>query len=145
MKRKIILALIIIIVLTTLTLGAIALFKRLEKGGEIVTGEPIQSQPLASDKEAIKERLVAPLGEGGVLTENEDFRVEYYAPDFFQVVIKTTHVAEASGKAINWFKDQGFSEDDICKLPVTFSATPEVEQKLREGGSSYNALPDFCQ
>ncbi len=151
-RRKIILISITVLLLIILGAGTIFLTgKRSEKDqGAIqdnqgVVGSPIQSQPLASDKEAIKNRLISPLGEAGVLTENEDFRIEYYSPSLFQVVIKVVYVAEAKDKAINWFKKQGFSEKDICNLPVTFSLTPEVNQKLKGSGFIYSALPDFCR
>lgn len=146
--------LISIVVLLLIILGAGKIFltgKRSEKGQSVIqddqgfVGSPIQSQPLASNKEAIKNRLVSPLGEAGVLIENEDFRIEYYAPNLFQVVIKVVYVAEARDKAMSWFKQQGFNEKDICDLPVTFSLTPDVEQKLKGSGFIYNALPDFCQ
>ena len=151
-RKKIILISIAVLLLMILGTGAIFLTgKRSEKNqgviqdNQSVTGEPIESQPLASDKEAIKNRLVSSLGEAGVLTENKDFRIEYYSPNLFQVVIKVVYVAEAEDKAINWFKERGFSEKDICDLPVTFSLTPEVDQKLEGSGFIYNALPDFCR
>ncbi len=151
-RRKIILISIAVLLLIILGAGAIFLTgKRSEKdqgateNNQSAVGSPIQNQPLTSDKEAIKNRLVSPLGEAGVLTENEDFRIEYYSPNLFQVVIKVVYVAEAKNKAINWFRKQGFSEKDICSLPVTFSLTPEVDQKLKGSGFIYSALPDFCR
>ena len=151
-RKKIILISIAVLLLMILGTGAIFLTgKRSEKNqgviqdNQSVTGEPIESQPLASNKEAIKNRLVSSLGEAGVLTENKDFRIEYYSPNLFQVVIKVVYVAEAEDKAINWFKERGFSEKDICDLPVTFSLTPAVDQMLRGSGFIYSALPDFCR
>lgn len=151
-RKKIVLISIAVLLLIILGAGKIFLTgKQSEKGQGVVqdnqgfVGSPIQSQPLASDKEAIKNRLVSPLGEAGVLIENEDFRIEYYSPNLFQVVIKAVYVAEAKDEAMNWFKKQGFSEKDICDLPVTFSLTPEVERKLKGSGFIYSALPDFCQ
>ena len=144
MNKKLVLVLVVITALIALAVAAVILSRDQREESQVVVGEPIQSQPLSSDKEAIKNRLVAPLGGAGILTENEDFRVEYYSPDFFQAVIKTTAVADARDKAINWFKEQGFTEEDICKLPITFSLTPEVDQKLMGSGFSYGALPDFC-
>lgn len=150
--RKIILISVAALLLITLGVGAVLLIgqrseedRGVTQNNQGVAGEPIQSQPLASDKEAIKNRLVSPLGEAGILAENEDFRIEYYSPSLFQVVIKVVYVADARDRAIGWFKEQGFSENDICSLPVTFSLMPEVEQKLRGSGFIYSALPDFCQ
>src|SRR3990167_428470 len=99
-RKKIILISIAVLLLIILGAGAIFLTgKRSEKNQSIVpdnqgvVGEPIESQPLASNKEAIKNRLVSSLGEAGVLTENKDFRIEYYSPNLFQVVIKVVYVA----------------------------------------------------
>lgn len=151
-RKKIILISIAVLFLIVLGAGAIFLTgKRSEKNQDViqdnqgVVGEPIKNQPLASEKETIKNRLVSSLGEAGVLIENENFRIEYYYPNLFQVVIKVVYIAEAKDEAINWFKKQGFSEKDICDLPVTFSLTPEVDQKLKGSGFIYSALPDFCQ
>lgn len=151
-RKKIILISIAVLLLIILGAGAIFLTgeRSEENQGVIqdnqgVVGDPIESQPLAPDKEAVKNRLVSSLGEAGVLTENKDFRIEYYSPNLFQVIIKVVNVAEAEDEAINWFKKQGFSEKDICDLPVTFSLTPEVDQKLKGSGFIYNALPDFCR
>lgn len=150
-RGKIILISIVALLLIILGAGKIFLTeKRSERGRDVIqynqsaVGTPIQSRFLAPDKEALKNGLVSSLGEAGVLAENEDFRIEYYSPNLFQVVIKVVYVAEAKDRAINWFKKQGFSEKDICNLPVTFSLTPEVEQKLKGSGFIYSALPEFC-
>ena len=105
----------------------------------------LKGKTLTPDKEAIKNRLVAPVGDAGVLAETSEFRIEYYSPDVFQVEIKVTNIADARDEAITWFKDKGFSEDDICKLPVTFYLNPEVVRKLEGSGVTFNTLPDFCR
>ncbi len=100
---------------------------------------------LPSNKEALKQRLVAPLGEAGVLLETSDFRIDYLSPDIFQVEIKTTSIASAKDNAVDWFKKKGFSEEDICKLPVTFYLSGEVVAKFKDSGLVFKPLPDFCE
>lgn len=112
---------------------------------QVFPESPLQSRPLTPDKEEIKKQLTAPLGEAGTLTDGPDFRIDYIAPDIFQVEVKSINIADARDRAIAWFKDKGFSEEDICKLPVTFYLNAEVAQKLEGSGVIFNTLPDFCQ
>lgn len=106
---------------------------------------PLESKPLTQDKEDIKRQLTAPLGEAGILTDGPDFRIDYIAPDFFQVEIKSINIVDARDKAISWFKNKGFSEEDICRFPVTFYLNAEIVGKLEGSGVIFNTLPDFCQ
>lgn len=151
-RKTLIIAFIILIALA----GVIAavFINRGEKEEQRPAGEafpvPIEQgslkgKVLAPEKEEIRSDLVAPLGDAGVLTETSEFRIEYYSPDVFQVEIKTINIADARDKAIAWFKGKGFSEADICKLPVTFYLTPEVARKIEGSGVIFNTLPDFCQ
>jgi len=148
-RNKLILALIILLVI----LGGYLLYRFLTDEQIIeeapVSQEfpesPLESKPLIPDKEEIKRQLTAPLGEAGVLTDGPDFRIDYIAPDFFQVEIKTTNIVGARESAIAWFKSKGFNEEDICRLPVTFYLNAEVARELGGSGVILNTLPDFCQ
>ena len=148
-KTKLILALLILVVIS----GGYFLYRSLAHKQIIeetpviqeFPESPLESKPLTLDKEEIKRQLTAPLGEAGVLTDGPDFRIDYIAPDFFQVEIKTTNIFDARENAVAWFKEKGFSEEDICKLPVTFYLDAEVARKLEGSGIVFNALPDFCR
>lgn len=147
-RNKLILALLILLVI----FGGYFLYRFLA-GRQIVKETPVsqefpsplESKPLTQDKEEIKKQLTIPLGEAGTLTDGPDFRIDYIAPDIFQVEIKTAYVVRARDEAIKWFKDKGFNEEDICRFPVTFYLNAEVARKLEGSGVILNTLPDFCQ
>ncbi|MDP3991599.1 MAG: hypothetical protein Q8P66_01705 [Candidatus Colwellbacteria bacterium] len=143
---------IILIVLVIVIITAAITFLLSKKGAEeppIVipdnTENPFTGKMLPPDKEIIKRQMVGHLGDGGTITETPRFNIYYFAPDVFQVEIKITNIADVRDEAITWFKDKGFSENDICKLPVTFYLNPEVARKLEGSGVSFNTLPDFCR
>ncbi len=152
-NRKI-LTLVLASVIILIALLALVLLGREDQQEQYPFGEPstvpvgqgsLKGKALSPDKEVIKSQLVIPIGDAGVLAETSEFRIEYYSPDVFQVEIKTANIADARASAINWFKEQGFNEEDICKLPVTFYLNPEVARKLEGSGVIFNTLPDFCQ
>lgn len=104
-----------------------------------------KSLPL--DKENIKQFLLQPLkGGAGTLSESPQFKVDYLpAFDVFEVGIKTKNISEAKKGAIDWFKEQGFNESDICTLPVTFYLVSGIVSEDEDSDSIFNALPDFCR
>ncbi len=104
-------------------------------------------EPLLPNKEKIKQSLLQPLkGNAGTLSEGQQFKVDYLpAFDVFEVGIKTTNIFQAKENAISWFKEKGFSERDICNLPVTFYLVSGVAQEYKGSGLIFNPLPDFCE
>lgn len=107
----------------------------------------INREPLSEDKEAIKNSLIRPLeGGAGTISEGGQFKVDYLpAFDVFEVGIKTVDIPQAKEGAIAWFKEKGFTEDDICNLPVTFYLASEVARQYEGSGLIFNPLPDFCE
>src|SRR3989344_4266636 len=111
---------IILIVLVVVIIAVAITFLLGKKGAEeppIVipdnTENPFTRKTLPPDKEIIKRQMMGHLGDGGTITETPRFNIYYFAPDVFQVEIKTTNIADARDEAITWFKDKGFSEADI--------------------------------
>lgn len=143
---------LILLIVIVLVIAGIYFISRSSKKAEQVQTiptppleSPLRGKTLPSDKEAIKQRLVAPLGEAGTLSDDPNFRIDYIAPDIFQVEIKTTNIVDARENAIAWFKDKGFSGDDICNLPVTFYLSGEVAKQYEGSGLVFDSLPEFCQ
>ena len=103
--------------------------------------------PLSPEKERIRQALIAPLnGKAGPIKETDNYRIAYLpAGPLFQVEIKTTHVAQAKEEALQFFKNKGFNEQDICNLPVSFYLGPEPSEKLKGSGVEVPPKPDFCQ
>lgn len=80
---------------------------------------------------------------GSPITTDE-YRVDYlHDNDIFVVEILTTDIQKAKSDAVDWFKSQGFTQDGICKLPVTFYINFDVKQKLPPG-TVFNPLPNSC-
>lgn len=102
---------------------------------------------LLPEKITLKQEIIAPLkGSAGGIYETEDFRISYLpSPDIFQIEIKTTYIPQAKEVAVEWFKKKGFTEADICALPVNFYLGGEVFEQFRGSGLVFNPLPDFCQ
>lgn len=147
----------IIIGLTIILLGigiflAIKFFKGREEVIEQPEGPPSVAERLTNKPtlsfsgEALKQKLIQPLGGPGLLYETPDFRIDWLpAPvDSFEVMVKTTDVISAKEEATAWFKGKGFTEEDICALPAIFYLSWEVNQQLRNSGFVFNSLPDFC-
>ncbi|MBI2594913.1 MAG: hypothetical protein HYW38_01485 [Candidatus Colwellbacteria bacterium] len=120
-------------------------------GGVKISGPPLdeyikERPPLSPEKQRLKEKLVAPLGGAGSPVITSEYRVDYLpTPDIFEVEIKSANIDNVKNKVIAWFKRQGFSEEDICNLPVTFYLSGEVVQQFEGSGLIFNPLPDFCQ
>ncbi len=103
--------------------------------------------PLAPEKEKLRQELIAPLGGApGEITDGPDYRISYLsAGPVFQIEIKTTYIARAKEGAIQFFKNKGFDEQDICNLPVAFYLGPEPFRELEGSGVVVSPKPDFCQ
>lgn len=95
----------------------------------------------------MKQKLIEPLGGPGPLYETADFRIGWLPPpiDRFDVTIKTTDFVSAKEETVVWLKAKGFTEQDICALPVVFNLAWEVQQELEGSGYTFNRFPDFCQ
>jgi hypothetical protein len=102
--------------------------------------------PSQSDTQ-LRQQLIQELNEkSGTLLQTPDFNLEYVkAPNDFEVEIKTTNVSQAKLDAISYFKDKGFSNDGICKLPLMFYLNSTVAQSYRQTNQTFNPIPDFCK
>lgn len=96
----------------------------------------------------LKQELVEPLGGAGTVYETDNFRIDWIPSpvDTFEAEIKTTDIVSAESQVVAWFKSKGFSETDICALPVVFYPSWEVKQELEGSGAVFNtSVPEFCQ
>ncbi len=154
-KKRILIA--IILILTLVSFGVYLLLRppaeKKPPSQELPKTESSAEQaisnrkPLLPDKEEIKQSLLRSLkGNAGTLSEGQQFKIDYLpAFDVFEVGVKTTYIFQAKEGAIAWFKEKGFSEKDICDLPVTFYLVSGVAQEYRGSGLLFNPLPDFCE
>lgn len=151
MQRYKKLILVLIAILSILIILVILSLVKKEEGEEIVIPSPpeetnIIKSSLSSEKEKIRQALIAPLGgEPGTITDGPDYRIDYLpAGEVFQIEIKTTYIARARDEAIAFFRGKGFNEEDICNLPVAFYLGPEPFKELEGSGVVVNPKPDFC-
>lgn len=95
---------------------------------------------------AAKEKLILLLkNTSGSVYKSQQVRIDYVkSPDIFQVEILSTDVTLAKQEAVNWMVSQGFTKDDVCKLPLSFYLSPETSASLQNTKTIFNPLPDGC-
>jgi hypothetical protein len=118
------------------------------KPGELTRDyERISSrQPLSSEDQAIKTRLLTPLNSrSGIITTTPQFQLEYVqSPDLFMVEVRSTNPITGKNAAENYLKNQGLSNSGICNLPVVFYLSQQVQNDLISKGQTFNPIPTGC-
>lgn len=96
--------------------------------------------------QTLREKLISQLGnKSGVITQTPDYVIKYVkAPNIFQVQILTTEYIKIKTQATEWFINQGFSQDGICKLPIQFFLSAKVKDSLQDSIENFNYLPEGC-
>jgi hypothetical protein len=61
------------------------------------------------------------------------------------VEIQTTDIDTAKKEAVDWFINQGFSQEAICNYPVSFQLDGDVAESLRGKNILFNPLADGCK
>jgi hypothetical protein len=154
MNRKVLIILIVVAIAIVATILPLVLRREGEKEIADKRDEAfknlIEAQErniLSAQGKLIKKNLVASLGgKAGVLIKSESMEIGYLPPpsERIKVFILGTEVEKIEQDAINWLRSRGFSEEDICNMPVVFSiANPDaqVEQTYK---LYTNYLPEFC-
>ena len=114
--------------------------KEIEEIYEAQVGGVVSEEGLA-----IKKELIAPLaGESGTLFISEDFEIGYLTPPLerFMVFIYMEDLESGEDQAVNWLKSRGFSENDLCGLPVIITPAKLDSSFGEELPDSH--LPSFC-
>jgi hypothetical protein len=96
-----------------------------------------------------KSKILTLLPQGkvsGVIHETRNIRIDYtQSADLFQVEIITTDITEAKDEANTWFKEQGFSQEGICSLPVGYYVSYVVADQIRDSGIVVDSLGNSCK
>jgi hypothetical protein len=67
----------------------------------------------------------------GYVYQSERVGIKYLNPDdVFIAEITTTNMDGAKKEAVDWLLSKGFSHDGICKIPLEFTLSSDVIQKL---------------
>lgn len=103
-------------------------------------------QVLSDAGQNTKQRLKATLKLGaGTLYSSPNVTVGYLsATDQFQGQILSFDVKRAKQEAVNWMITQGFTKDDVCKLPLSFYLSSDATTQLTKTNYVFSPLPDGC-
>lgn len=115
----------------------------LDKDYERITAR----QPLSSSDLAVKQKLLALLNnQSGFLQTEDTYQIEYVkTADSFMVELDSSDPDTAKAQAAGWFREQGFSIQGICNLPVVFYLSQNTMSYLRENNLKFNPVPEGCQ
>ena len=103
-------------------------------------------RPLSPEGEKAKEGLISGLGNtSGRIFANNNIRIDYVqSPDLFQAEILSNNVDSAKEDAVFFMLSQGFTNSDICNLPLSFYLSSKVSSELKDSNIVFNPLPDGC-
>lgn len=105
---------------------------------------------LSEQGKVVRNELIEPLGgKSGTLLSVTSMEIGYLAPmpplkEKIMVFIFGTEVEKIEQDAISWLRSRGFSDADLCNLPVVFSVTNPNAQTNKEYKLSMNYIPEFC-
>lgn len=81
----------------------------------------------------------------GVVYSSNNTEIGYLSgPDIFQAEIKIADITKAKKETIDFLINQGISAEGICKLPLMFILSPQVQEDFSKSGRIFNPLPDNC-
>jgi hypothetical protein len=110
---------------------------------EIIQNRP----PLSATDLSAKNNIIRMLPDGqysGVVYRAADFTVDYVQnPDLFQVEVLITDTEKAKQEALDWFRNEGISQQGICNLPIDFYLNSDVKNQITNP-DAFNPLPDGC-
>ena len=103
-------------------------------------------QELSTQGRVARQNLINSMGNAsGVLQETNTYRLEYIKlPDIFMAEILTTNITQAKQDVESYLLQQGFSQSDICYLPLVFYLNASISQSLRGTAVEFSPLPLGC-
>ena len=106
-------------------------------------------QPLTEQDQQIKNQLIQISqkdSDNGSVYQTNDYIITYDSDfDDFEIELLSPQIQTAKTNAINWFKNQGLSDNGICNLPLVFFINGNTKLELQNQNITFNPLPDFCQ
>jgi len=110
-------------------------------------------QPISETDQAAKTKALSLLPQGeesGPLYQSSNLSIDYIGgtpPDWFLVEIMTTDIAKAKKETVDWFLNNGFSQNFICDYPVDFYLSSEIKDKLMNNNTNelFSSLAPGCQ
>lgn len=109
-----------------------------------------QRKPLNENDKQTKQRLVEnatnKFSGGDYIVHQERDYIIFYLPsaDLFLTEIKNIDIAETKKAAAQWLREQGLSNEGICKLPLSFYLNAQTAQQLKNLKTTFSPLPEDC-
>lgn len=101
---------------------------------------------LSSQGATLRQNLITMLNnESGILHETDTYRIEYiHSPDFFMTEIKSPNITGTKQSVSDYLTSIGFSQNDICYLPLIFYVNKNVAQQIKDSSVQFSPLPIGC-
>lgn len=116
----------------------------IEKADELVD-KAENRQTLSDTGVSAKAKLISSIQGSGPVFSSPNVKISYIkSPDLFQAEILSADDIIAKQEAISWMLSQGFTQDDLCKLPFSFFLGTVSSQKYLNSSEVFNPLPDGC-
>jgi hypothetical protein len=79
------------------------------------------------------------------LATTDDYTITYDpTTDIFQAEITTISINNAKDEVVQWFVNQGMSNEALCQLPLNFTLEDSVVQSLKGLDIIFNPLAPNC-
>lgn len=106
----------------------------------------VKRKSLSESDLAVKNKLLSQLSpNNSIITDQGNFKVEYLkTPQYFMVEIKAGDADETKQETLDWFKNQGFSLEGICNLPVIFYVGSDIAEQYRENKLQFDPTIEGC-
>lgn len=101
---------------------------------------------LSATGQEAKQRIIAGLNNnpGGLIT-TQNVKINYIpSMDAFTAEVVSTNIAQAKKDAVEFLVSQGFTNQDVCNLPLSFYLNSAVRSSLSGSGTIFNPLPEGC-
>lgn len=115
--------------------------------GARLANKIIHRQTLSAQDTTVKQTTLNTILKGnnsGIVYRNADVSVEYVkSMDLFMADILTPDTNKAKIETVTWFKNQGFSQQAICNLPLMFYLESGVSSEIQQD-IQFSPLANGC-
>jgi len=101
---------------------------------------------LSDDGQNSKNTIVQNLNsKPGEVFTNSNVQIAYLpSMDAFIAEIRSANISQAKKDAVDFLTSQGFTKEDVCRLPLSFYLSAEVKESISEARTVFNPLPEGC-
>ncbi len=101
---------------------------------------------LSTEDQTVFNKMTTSLdGNANILVTTDNFQVKYVnPPNEFLVAITVNNADQAKKDFISWLKQQGFSDQGVCRLPYVIYLNPDVKNYYQQNNLQFNPMPEGC-